>query len=168
MHKWVLMDISGIFTVPGTTDGKPGIIFPVDVDPNRAGVRLDSGLFCGQGIASSFLPSPGKFSFTQSVILEGCKWCQLHGNTGPCVLGLTKDPPSPLLPWQPPGLGLNLSLNVMRCGKSVAQSFLFQTKPGRFGDKVTGGGGEIFRLEQFLPFPKVLGGKGQTLGSGRL
>lgn len=50
----------------------------------------------------------------------------------------------------------------------VAQSFLFQTKPGRFGDKVTGGGGEIFSLEQFLLFPKVLGGKGQTRGTGRL
>lgn len=139
----------------------------MDMDPNLAGIRLDSGLFCGQGIASSFLPLGGQFSFTQSVILEGCKLCKLHENTGPGVLVLTKGAPSPLLPWQPPGLGLNLSLNMVRCGKSIAQTFLFQTKPGRFGHKVTGVGDETSSLEQFLLFSKVSGGKGQTLGTGR-
>lgn len=72
------------------------------------------------------------------------------------------DQSSTLLPWQPPGLGFNLSLNKMRCGKSTAQ-----TKPGSFGDKVNGVD-ETSRSEQFLLFPKVLGGKGQVLGTGRL
>jgi len=72
VRKWFLMDIEGIFVVPGASYlCKPQIIMFIDVDLKQARIRLESGLFCGQGIANGFLPSSRQFSFTQSVVLEG-------------------------------------------------------------------------------------------------